>query len=181
MLDWLDALRTDLDRELGHAPRVATLATVDGQSAEARSVVVRGLADDGSLTFTSDARSDKNAQLRANPSATLLFWLAQCKRQYRLAGAAAVLPADDARRAAQWADLSDGARALFLWPPAGRPRVDGESFPPKVAADALVPPSFEVLVLTPTRVETLDLAQVPHLRRRWLRQPDGWTVTTVNP
>ena len=186
MIDWLDALRTDLDAELGHAPRVAALATVagtgDAPTAEARSVVVRDLGDDGSLTFTSDARSDKNAQLRANPSATLLFWLAKANRQYRLAGTVAILSLDDPRRQRQWARMSGGARALFLWPPPGEPRTDGAAFPPKVPAETPVPPSFEVLVLTPARVETLDLGQTPHLRQRWTPAGGlGWARVVVNP
>ena len=180
MIGWLDPLRTDLDEELGRAPRVATLATVGRDAtAEARSVVVRGIGDDGTLTFTSDARSDKNGQLHANPSATLVFWLAKAKRQYRLAGTVAALAADDPRRADQWRSGNDGARALFLWPPPGRPREDAAAFPPAVPAGAAVPDSFQVLVLTPKRVERLDLTRVPHLRERW--DAGAWARQVVNP
>ena len=182
MAGWLDEMRRDLD-ELGHAPKVASLATVGpGATAECRSVVVRHIADDASLAFTSDGRSDKDAQVRANPSATLLFWLEKAKRQYRLAGTVAVLAADDPRRAEQWRRASDGARSLFLWPPPGRPRdPDPAAFPPTVSADVPVPANFEVLVLTPTRVETLDLGQTPHLRRRWSVVAGVWAAETVNP
>jgi pyridoxamine 5'-phosphate oxidase len=179
MPDWLDALRSDLERTPG--PRVATLATVDGTSAEARSVVVRHIGDDGSLTFTSDARSDKNRQLRANPSATLLFWLPMTKRQYRLAGHVAIAPPDDPRRAAQWARMNDGARSLFLWPPPGDPRDADAGFPSAVPAETPVPASFELLVFTPVRVELLDLTGSPHLRKRWLPSADGWSGQTINP
>ena len=181
MIEWLDALRTDLDAELGRAPKVATLATVDGTSAEARSVVVRALGDDGTLTFTSDRRSDKNAQLRANPSATLLFWLPKAKRQHRLAGTVAILEPGDPRRAEQWRALTDGARALFLWPEPGKPRGASVDFPPGVPVDAAVPASFEVLVLSPSRVESLDLTQTPHVRRRWTVRNGRWAAALLNP
>jgi PPOX class probable FMN-dependent enzyme len=181
MIDWLTPLRTDLDAELGRAPKVATLATVRGTHAEARSVVVRHIADDGSLAFTSDARSDKNAELRANPSATLLFWLPKTRRQYRLAGTVAILAPADPRRAPQWQRMTDGARALFLWPPPGQPRDDTAPFPPAVPATEPVPPTFDVLVLTPMRVETLDLNPTPHLRCRWTPGDAGWTAATLNP
>ena len=183
---WIADLRAALDDQGG--PPTATLATVgdgpvgEGPVAEARTVVVRDLADDGGLTFTSDARSDKNAQLRANPSATLLFWLAKPKRQFRLLGTVAVLTADDPQRQLQWAKLNDGARALFLWPPPGQPRdPNPAAFPPAVPADVAMPPSFEVLVLTPARAELLDLSQVPHFRQRWSGASGGWMGQTLNP
>ncbi len=181
MIEWLDALRSDLDAELGRAPKVATLATVDNTLAEARSVVVRGMSDGGAMTFTSDGRSEKNRQLRANPSATLLFWLAKAKRQYRLAGTVAILGADDPRRREQWEQLGDRARALFLWPAPGGARHEGDVFLPAVPADATVPATFETLVLTPTRVERLDLNPTPHLRERWMGSTDGWSVVALNP
>ena len=184
MPDWIEALRADLDDD--HGGRIVTLATVDGSgdaaTADARCVVVRGLGSDGTVTVTSDARSDKNAQVRANPSATAVFWLSKVKRQYRVRGTVAALGVDDPHRQSQWAALGDAARALFAWPPPGRPRADGAAFPPTVPAAALMPPSFEVLVLTPARVETLDLGQTPHLRRRWTPAGGfGWDAVTVNP
>ena len=179
MPDWLDSLRSDLDRAPG--PRVATLATVDGTTAEARSVVVRHIADDGSLAFTSDGRSDKNRQLRANPSATLVFWLPLAKRQFRLAGHVTIVPPDDPRRPTQWARMTDGARSMFLWPPPGDPRDDAIDFASAVPAETPVPPSFEVLVFTPARVELLDLTSTPHRRTRWLPSSEGWAGQTINP
>ena len=45
-----------------------------------------------------------------------------------------------------------------------------------------MPDHFEVIVLTPTVVETLDLGQTPHLRRRWTPADAGrWSAATVNP
>ncbi len=179
MPDWMTALRADLDQD--HGGRVATLATVHGTTPHARSVVVRGLGDDGTVTFTSDARSEKNAQLRANPAATVLFWVAKAKRQYRLAGTVAILAADDVRRQPQWDKLGDAARALFLWPPPGEPRAAGP-FPPAVPAAEPMPASFEVLILTPAHAETLDLGQTPHLRQRWTPAGGfGWECVTLNP
>ena len=182
MPDWLDALRHDLDAELdAHAPRVATLATVGrGGTAEARSVAVRSF-DGGALAFTSDRRSEKNAELADNASATLVFWLAQARRQYRVAGRVAILPADDARTAEQWRAASDGGRSLFLWPHPGEPRDAAGAFPAAVSADVPVPASFSVLVLTPARVEVLDLRQTPHLRTRWTQDAGGWAAEVVNP
>ncbi len=185
MPDWLDEMRRDLDAELGRAPKVATLATVagpaDGPTAEARSVVIRAFGDDGSLTFTSHAASGKNAELAGNGSAALVFWLPQRRRQYRLTGTASILASDDPARPRQWRAASDAARAMFLWPTPGEPRDDAAEFPGAVSADAPVPDAFTVIVLSPLRVERLDLTQQPHLRERWVRAAAAWSRQGINP
>ena len=178
MTPWIADLRADLDKDLGHKPKVAALATVgtDG-SAQARNVVIRKLDDDGSLTFTSDHRSEKNGELAANTSATVLFWLPTLRRQYRIAGVVAVLSPDDPRTVEQWRGAGDGARALFYWPPPGQPRDAAGAFPAAVSAGAAMPDSFTTLVLSPARVERLDLTHTPHLRERWR----GNITQIVNP
>jgi pyridoxamine 5'-phosphate oxidase len=185
MPDWLDEMRRDLDAELGRAPKVATRATIAGPATaptvEARSVAIRALGDDGSLTFTSDGRSGKNAELAGNASAALVFWLPQRKRQYRLTGTAAVLQSEDPARQRQWRAASDAGRAMFLWPPPGQLRDDAAPVPSAVSADAPVPDAFTVVVMTPARVERLDLSQTPHLRERWSTSAGGWARQVVNP
>ena len=176
--DWIADLRADLDKDLGHKPRVATLATVgvDG-SAQARSVVVRRIDDtSGAMTFTTDWRAGKAAEVIANPSATLLFWLPTLRRQYRVAGLIAVLSADDLTVAEQWRAASDNARAMFAWPPPGQPRAADAAFAAAVPADAPVPDTFAVMVLSVATVERLDLTQSPHLRQRWAGGDDPQTV-----
>ena len=65
--------------------RLAVLATIDGDRADARNVVLRDVdADTRSLIFYTDARSPKVRQLAAHPHGTLVLWSKQLGWQLRL-------------------------------------------------------------------------------------------------
>ena len=180
MTDPLAGLAAALDEECGPRPRVAVMATVDAAGRpRARNVVCRRVGA-GGIWVASDARSAKNAEVRANPAVELAFWLAGRREQFRVAGRVEFLAGTD-RRAA-WEGLSDAARALFRWPAPGAPRVDGpDAFPAAVPPDGPIPESFEVLALMPEAVEILDLKPHPHRRRRFRRAGAEWAVEEVNP
>src|SRR5690349_13452323 len=152
-MEWLDLLRAAMDDEFGQRPRVVTLATVlRRRHPRARSVVCRRIDDAGRLYFASDARTGKNAQVRAYGEAEAVCWLPTRKEQYRLAGTVAVIDSTMAPtlRAEIWRDLSDATRATFFWPEPGAPRTDGPAaFPRDVPASVEPPRHFELLVLSP--------------------------------
>ena len=67
----LDAAMT----ERGHEWRTAVLATVQGDGADARSVILREvIAAERRLVFYTDRRAAKVGQLLAHPRATLVVW-----------------------------------------------------------------------------------------------------------
>lgn len=70
---WEELQRSVRDR--GHPWRTAVLATVDGDAADARTVVLRE-ADAGTrqLRIYTDSRAGKVAQLQAHPAAMLVLW-----------------------------------------------------------------------------------------------------------
>ncbi|MDH4051336.1 MAG: pyridoxamine 5'-phosphate oxidase family protein [Rubrivivax sp.] len=71
-------------RERDHEWRVATLATVDGERADARSVVLREIDEAArSLSFYTDSRSPKVAQMRDRPDAVLVTWSPRLNWQLR--------------------------------------------------------------------------------------------------
>jgi pyridoxamine 5'-phosphate oxidase len=189
MPNWIEELKRVIAQEGSGKPIIVTLATVRvggvQPGSDARSVVVRQVLEDGTLLITSDARSQKNAQLRANPSATAVFWFRSQRWQFIIDGEVKILRAGDpdtaAQRQAAWRDLSGSSRALFLWPPPGEERREEAVFEKSVSAEAAVPPTFEVLLLQPARVETLDLNPHPHLRVRWDNRGGAWESLVVNP
>ena len=72
-------------RNKSHAFRVMGLATVDGERADLRSVVLREVQpDERTLVFFTDARSPKVAQIQRQPAGTLLVWCEQLSWQLRL-------------------------------------------------------------------------------------------------
>jgi len=80
---WLELQQAARQRD--HAFRLMGLATVDGDGADLRTVVLREtLADERTLVFFTDGRSAKVAQLRAHPRATLMVWCARLGWQLRL-------------------------------------------------------------------------------------------------
>jgi pyridoxamine 5'-phosphate oxidase len=185
MSEWIGELTAALTREFGDKPHVATLATIDKTGApRARTVICRRVGADGSVSIASDARSEKNEQLRAVAQAEVVFWLPAAREQYRILGSTRVqgaVPADPAR-AEIWRSMSDAARALFAWPTPGARRIDApEAFPQAVPADAPVPANFELIVVRPRRVEHLQLSAHPHRRRRWMLAGKWSAGAEVNP
>ncbi|MCY7314363.1 MAG: pyridoxamine 5'-phosphate oxidase family protein [Rubrivivax sp.] len=68
-----------------HGWRLGVLATVDGEAADARSVVLRDIdAAAHTLLMYTDARSPKAQQLVAHPQGTLVLWSAALGWQLRL-------------------------------------------------------------------------------------------------
>jgi pyridoxamine 5'-phosphate oxidase len=179
--EWVDSLRSALEREFADRPRVVTLATVgrDG-AARARSVVVRRIKDDGVHLFVSDARSEKNKELRIRMEAEVVYWLASQRVQFRLRGPAVPKRSIGARDV--WKELSDATRATFFWPAPGEPRVDAaEEFPAGVGRDVEPPESYELIRFMPMEVERLNLNPHPHDRRRWVMTEQGWQEAWLNP
>lgn len=161
-------------------PLVLALATVDAEgNPQVRHVVCRRFDDrDGSLWFTSDARSAKMAELERHPLAAAVCWLAESRQQFRFNGAVTICR-DASKRTRLWESLKPETRATFTWPAPGGAFDAAASF--AKTSDAAVPPdTFSVLVQRPTVVEHLDLTTHPHRRRRW-RADDGWRCRELNP
>ena len=92
-------------RDKQHGWRLAVLATVDGQGADARSVVLRDLdATSRTLLMYTDARSPKATQLATHPHGTLVLWSAALGWQLRLRVALA-LETTGPRVSSRWARL----------------------------------------------------------------------------
>mgnify|MGYP001798295743 CR=1 FL=1 len=142
--------------------RFVTLATVGAAGAEARILVLRA-ADDaaGTVTFHTDARTSKVAELAVSRNATALVWDAAERFQIRLR----LSLSQRAGTAEEWAALSDGARSLYGGTPApGDPLDRPEAHTPKPDPD-----QFCILTGTIAEIETLHLGQPYHARALFTR------------
>ena len=90
---WKELGRASLDRH--HEWRTPVLASADGDGLpDARTVVLRQVdAQAGQLTFYTDSRSPKVAQLQAQGAAMLVFWSARLSWQLRVRVTCSVITA----------------------------------------------------------------------------------------
>jgi PPOX class probable FMN-dependent enzyme len=180
-IPWLEPFRT---AELSEEGRqlILSLATIGVTGdPKVRSVICRRIDERGQIWIASDARSGKHRELHAYPRASAVAWFPAVREQFRFDGPARILDSatDIPDRVELWRALPPTTRAMFFWPAPGTPRVSTESF--VASSEALEPPpTFEILVLQPIRVEHLVLTTHPHQRRRWERGVQ-WTMQELNP
>lgn len=172
-LPTLDAIEARVWAELAAAPqdkqhgwRLAVLATIDGDHADARSVVLRDVdAASRSLVFYTDARSPKVRQFEAHPQGTVVLWSQRLGWQLRLRVSLA-LEASGLAVSSRWARLKMTPAAhdyLSPLPPGSaleRPQVERGSRE-----------HFAVVTATIDSIDWLELH--PDGQRRALFDADG--------
>lgn len=171
-----------------HQPpsRYAQLASVrqDGRPAN-RTVNFRFFLDPGDrLVFTTDLRSAKITQLKAQPWAELCWYFEETREQFRLSGRVEIVgesqdPELDFARLRTWRERSEASRQSVTWPRPGDPRSGGDEFQRPAPVDP--PPHFALLILVPEEVDHLELRPHPHRRTRFVREGDAWKAVEVNP
>ncbi len=170
--------------------RFVHMATVraDGRPAN-RTLVFRGfLHETHQLTFTTDSRTRKLAELAASPRAELCWYFPVTHEQFRIGGTIRLIGEDSgdatlaAARRQTWRDLPEATRTSFTWPAPGLPRDTRVPFPIE-HPDPLEPlPHFALIVLDPLDVDHLELNGTPQNRWEYHRDHEGrWSGIEVNP
>lgn len=159
--------------------RTGVLATAGPQGPNARTVVLRAVgASPPSLTFHTDRRTPKMAELDADPSLCWVVWDPSTRLQLR-AWARAGIDVSPPGREAVWSALHPGQRKAYLTAQAPglsmpRPepdRLDGDSGPMHLA----------ILRCAVDRVDVLWLARGDHVRARGEWVDGDWAATWVTP
>jgi len=177
-MTWQEALRRAKRRAKKHpVARYAQLATVDEGEARCRTVVVRGIDDDG-IGFVTDGRSAKVGQLAANDRAELCWYFVGLREQFRLRGLIETL--EGGARAEAWAQLSPPGRGTFFNPPPGTPRSEEDTFVSESHAPE-PPDTFVAMALRAERVERLELRPSPHERTAWTLDGEAWVEERLRP
>ncbi|MEM7593758.1 MAG: Npun_F5749 family FMN-dependent PPOX-type flavoprotein [Cyanobacteria bacterium P01_A01_bin.83] len=178
------------NRSQPHA-RYFQLATVTPQGYPAnRTVVFRGFDNDqdNSLKIITDARSSKIQDIEYQSQAEICWYFTKTREQFRLTGNLLLVDATveehhlQQARQKTWQQISDSARSQFAWPDPAQPVADQSAF--EVATpDADCPlADFCLLLLTPHKVDHLQLRGNPQQRCFYLLQTDQtWTTQLVNP
>jgi len=167
---WLELQHAAAQRE--HPFRLMGLATVDGDGADLRTVVLRETwADERQLVFFTDARSPKVTQMRAHPQATLMVWCARLGWQLRLR-VALDIETSGLAVSSRWARLKMTPAAFdYLSPlPPGAPV---ERYQPERATRE----SFAVVSAQVQAIDWLELHADGHRRARFDASGQGqWLV-----
>ena len=185
--------------------RYLQLATVTPEGYPAnRTVVFRGFIDSGDrLKFITDLRSEKISQIQHQSRSEACWYFTKTREQFRLAGTLNLVTLDEGDPSLQlarnttWQNLSDAARAQFACATTGNPQEDLAGFDqlnasPVVSRQGTVDrptPSpeeplenFCLLLLTPTKVDHLELRGEPQNRFLYYLQADNtWSLQAVNP
>ena len=169
--------------------RFLQLATIGlDQRPRNRTVVFRGFLENSDrLKIVTDNRSQKVAQIVANPYAEINWYFTKTRSQFRILGklilinqASADVELQSARKSA-WQSLSEPARIQFSWAhPREAKSIDSPEITPPDPNQPL--DSFSLLLLEPTEVDRLELRGAP--QNRWLYLRDGkgdWIEQEVNP
>ncbi len=171
--------------------RYFQLATVTPEGYPAnRTVVFRGFLDDeqNRLKTITDSRSAKIQDIEYKSLAEVCWYFTKTREQFRITGnlqLVTVTDADDSLQQARkttWQNLSDSARSQFAWPNPAQPAADKSAFevdPPD--ADTSLD-NFCLLLLTPQKIDHLQLSSKPQQRCWYILQSDqSWTTEPVNP
>ncbi|ESA36605.1 pyridoxamine 5 -phosphate oxidase [Leptolyngbya sp. Heron Island J] len=183
---WRPALARALHRNRAQAYcRYLQLATVNESGKPSnRTVVFRGFVDEA-IQMVTDSRSEKVQHIQACPWTEICWYFTVTREQFRIAGRITLISAahdPDAVRLNAWQTMSANAHQQFYWPHPGEPRVSQAAFEPSATPSTAYPPdSFSVLLLTPERVEHLELRGHPQNRYLYQQTEGEWQLQEVNP
>lgn len=171
--------------------RYFQLATVNPAGYPAnRTVVFRGFLDDeqNRLKIITDVRSAKMQDIEHQPLAEICWYFTKTREQFRISGKLQLVTVQSTNldlqqvRKITWHDLSDSARSQFSWPDLAQPRSDQSAFEIELT-DANNPhDNFCLLLLTPHRIDHLQLKGDPQQRFLYnLQEDQTWITQAVNP
>lgn len=177
--------------------RYFQLATINPAGYPAnRTVVFRGFLDDeqNRLKMITDARSAKMQDIEYQPLAEICWYFTKTREQFRISGKLELVTVQSTNldlqqaRKITWHDLSDSARfpfgnaPQFSWPNPVQPRSDQSAFEVELT-DANNPhDNFCLLLLTPHKIDHLQLKGDPQQRFLYnLQEDQTWTTQAINP
>lgn len=150
-----------------------------------RTIVLRQSdVEKGTLSFVTDIRSPKVAEIRSEPRVALVGFDPQRSLQLRLSGKALLVEDAQARRD-MWERLREKTLLLFEAPFAPGTPIDTTGAAIGTAEEELEPvdpfSQFVLVMVTLSRVEWLDLSSENHMRFAFDRTDSSWHGTRLAP
>jgi hypothetical protein len=173
---WKELGRASLDRH--HEWRTPVLASVDADGLpDARTVVLRQVdAVAGQLTFYTDSRSPKVAQLQAQAAAVLVFWSARLSWQMRVRVNCSVITFGPEVETLWQGVKQSAAAGDYLSPlPPGAALPPGSGMADAAKANATAPThSFALLRAQVLQMDWLELSRDGHRRAQLSANTWAW-------
>ena len=190
--EWRSRLASALHRNRAkHHSRYFQLATISPEGLpKNRTVVFRGfLESTNRIQIITDSRSEKAAQIIHQSWGEICWYFTKTREQFRISGDLLLVDCDHsnseliAARKAAWQKISDKARSQFIWPHPGESRTDDFTlFSPEAPSAQEPVTNFCLLLLTPVKVDHLELRGEPQNRCLYQLQANGdWTTEPINP
>jgi pyridoxine/pyridoxamine 5'-phosphate oxidase len=155
-----------------HPFRNVVLSTVRGEEPTSRWVVFRKLTDEHRFLVYTDARSQKVAELSANPHCSLLFYHDRQGLQIRVAGTA-VVHQDDALARKSWLRVQGSAVKNYttILPPGSVVRNSQEG---NRWMEPTIDDHFAIIEITPDKMDVLQLDRAGNIRAEFKRREEFW-------
>lgn len=171
---WQRLMRGTKDKKAPENQPVLATAGLSG-GAEVRTVVLRAASQaEARIEVHTDLLTDKVAELRADPCASLHVWNAKARLQTRLRLRVEILSGDQV--AEVWANVPEGSRAAYGPDPAPATPIDtADGFARVPAADR-----FAILRGHVEEIDVVHLGQDQH-RRALFRASDGFVGIWLVP
>lgn len=178
--NYFQELSTELKKgvsQKGHAFRNFTLATVGlDQVARLRTIVLRKVSEELTLTFFTDSRSKKMIHLQENKKVGLLFYNPKNLMQIRIEGMAKVVK-DEEIKEKYWGGVKGSSRKDYTTTTApGTTLSDPEQLDYLDDED-----HFCIVEITPYKIEYLKLKRPNHIRVRYSWEGDFWESEFLVP
>ena len=187
---WRSPLKSAIHRNRSKPhSRYFQLATVDSNGyPRNRTVVFRGFLDDTDLIkIITDARSNKIPEIEYQSVAEICWYFTKTREQFRISGTLQLITAQEIdpnlkkARQTTWHNLSDAARSQFAWPNPAQPAADKSAFDIEPPSSDTVLDNFCLLLLTPMKIDHLQLKSDPQQRFLYTHSDNTWQTQAVNP
>ena len=175
-----EELKEELQRgasKKGHPFRYFTLGTVGLERLpRLRTIVLRRISEDLTLTFYTDRRSKKLIHIKENNKVSLLFYHPKKLMQLKVEGLARVIK-DEAILKKYWSGVQTSSRKDYITSTAPGSSIDSPD-----AVEYLEDENYFCMVeVEPFKIEYLKLKRPNHLRIRFSKKEDQWISEFLVP
>lgn len=189
---WRSALKSAIHRNRSKPySRYFQLATITPEGLPAnRTVVFRGFLDDenNQLKIVTDLRSSKIRDIEHQSQGSACWYFTKTREQFRILGQLQLVTATETdshlqkARKTTWYNLSEPARSQFAWPDPAQPAADPSAFEIEPPNSDTPLDNFCLLLLTPRKVDLLQLKSEPQKRYLYTQSEDStWEISSINP